>query len=51
MTKQECHAKLSARVSIAGDYNNHECSIRIKNVDIGDAGTWKCKVLLHSHMK
>ena len=44
MTKQECHSKLSARVSIAGDYNNHECSIRIKNVDIGDAGTWKCKV-------
>lgn len=44
VTKQECHSKLTTRVSIAGDYNNHECSIRIKNVDIGDAGTWKCKM-------
>ena len=44
VTMQGCQSKLAARISIAGDYNNHECSIRIKNVDIRDEGTWKCKM-------
>ena len=44
VTKQQCHDDLEDRVSIAGDYNKHECSIRISGLEMKDAGSWECQM-------
>ena len=44
MTKQKCHDDLDDRVTIAGDYNKHECSIKIRSLELEDAGSWECQM-------
>ena len=38
----DCDEDLETRVSIAGDYTNHECTLVINEVTVQDAGTWVC---------
>ena len=42
--KQECHDELNHKVSISGNYEAHECGLRIEGVDPEDAGQWTCEV-------
>jgi len=44
VTKQSCHGDLTDRVTIAGDYNKHQCSIKISDLRLEDAGDWKCEM-------
>lgn len=44
VTKQSCHGDLTDRVSIAGDYEKHQCSIKISDLRLEDAGNWKCEM-------
>ena len=32
------------RVHLAGNYNNHECGIRISDAILSDSGEWKVEV-------
>ena len=32
------------RVAIIGDYNKHECAIRLSPVSEYDSGLWKCEI-------
>ena len=42
--KQECHGELSHKVSISGNYEAHECGLRIERVNLEDTGRWTCEV-------
>ena len=33
------------RVHLAGNYNNHECGIRISDAILSDSGEWKVEVI------
>ena len=34
-----------SRIAIIGDYNHHECGIRLSSVNATDNGTWRCDVI------
>ena len=42
--KQDCSKDFSHKVSMTGNYDKHQCGIRIQNVKLEDAGEWKCEV-------
>lgn len=42
--KQECHDELESKVSISGNYEAHECGLRIQGVSLEDAGRWNCEM-------
>ena len=42
--KQDCHDDLDPRLSYSGNYKQHECSITISSLELGDAGKWSCEV-------
>jgi len=42
--KQECHDDLRHKVSISGNYERHECGLKIENVTLEDAGRWICEM-------
>ena len=42
--KQDCSNDITHKVSFTGNYDKHQCGIRIENVRIEDAGMWKCEV-------
>ena len=42
--KQECHDDLRHKVSITGNYEKHECGLKIGGVELEDAGKWSCEV-------
>ena len=44
--KQECHDDLQHKVSISGDYEAHQCGLRIEGAGLEDAGKWTCEVTL-----
>lgn len=44
VTKQKCHDDIDDRVTIAGDYEKHECSIKISDLELNDAGSWQCEM-------
>jgi hypothetical protein len=35
---------IAYRLTIIGDYNKHECAIRLNNASEADSGVWKCDV-------
>ena len=42
--KQSCSRKLRNRMNYVGHYDEHECKVELKNVDVSDSGNWTCKV-------
>lgn len=40
---QECE-ELSHRVVFVGDYNKHQCGIRVSNAELSDSGPWTCEI-------
>ena len=43
---QACDKGIEARVSIAGDYEHHECGLHLARVGREDQGVWECEVRL-----
>ena len=41
---EKCHSELTDRISISGDYDNHECGITITGLEVEDGGNWECEV-------
>jgi len=44
VVRQTCHDDISGRITLVGDYKNHECSIHIRNLFLEDAGEWTCQL-------
>ena len=42
--KQSCSRQLRNRMNYVGQYDEHECKVELKNVDVSDSGNWTCKV-------
>ena len=42
--KQDCSNDITHKVSMTGNYDKHQCGIKIQNVKLEDAGMWKCEV-------
>jgi len=42
--KQDCSKDFSHKVSMTGNYDKHQCGIRIQNVKLEDAGEWICEM-------
>ncbi|XP_023324663.1 uncharacterized protein LOC111698541 [Eurytemora carolleeae] len=40
----DCHSEVSHRVSVSGDYEKHECGLKIENITMEDSGTWECEM-------
>eukprot|EP00092_Neocalanus_flemingeri_P076630 GFUD01095061.1.p1 GENE.GFUD01095061.1~~GFUD01095061.1.p1 ORF type:complete len:309 (+),score=91.30 GFUD01095061.1:36-962(+) len=41
---EKCHAELTDRVSISGDYDNQECGLTITGLEVEDGGSWECEM-------
>eukprot|EP00092_Neocalanus_flemingeri_P103739 GFUD01132781.1.p1 GENE.GFUD01132781.1~~GFUD01132781.1.p1 ORF type:complete len:338 (+),score=97.91 GFUD01132781.1:37-1050(+) len=41
---EKCHAELTNRVSISGDYDNQECGLTITGLEVEDGGSWECEM-------
>jgi len=41
---QQCHDDLTDRLTIAGDYNKHECGLTVTNTTEEDGGSWECQM-------
>ena len=42
--KQTCPPQLKNRMNYVGEYDEHECKVEIKNVEVADSGNWTCIV-------
>lgn len=42
--KQSCSKQLRNRMNYVGHYDEHECKVELKNIDVSDSGNWTCKV-------
>jgi len=42
--KQDCSNDITHKVSMTGNYDKHQCGIKIENVRLEDAGKWTCEM-------